>query len=295
MKKTILFLGLLVGSLIQVEMVFGQTDIKKYPSCPLCGMDRKQYSHTRMFIEYAEGLAKGTCSIHCTASEMTVNRDKTLKSVQVADYNTKKLLPAEKAFWVIGGNKMGVMTKRAKWAFGDKKEALAFIKENNGQLADFQQAMQATFVDMYEDLKMIRERRQKRQLELSDVTTYPECKYCGMIRKKFAHSRALIEYHDWLTVGTCSVHCLAIDMALNTDKYPKAIMVGDYTSKKLIDAEKAFWVLGGSQVGVMSIRGKWAFEEQAGAEHFIQASGGKLATFDEVMKATFEDMYEILR
>ena len=45
----------------------------------------------------------------------------------------------------------------------------------------------------------------------------------------------------------------------------------------------------------MSIRGKWAFEEQAGAERFIQAHGGKLADFDEVMKATFEDMYEILR
>jgi copper chaperone NosL len=295
MKKNILFLGLLIGWLIQAGMVFGQTDIKNYPSCPLCGMDRKQYSHTRMFIEYSEGLARGTCSIHCTASEMTINRDKTLKSVQVADYNTKELLPAEKAFWVIGGTKMGVMTNRAKWAFGDKKEAVAFIKKNNGQLADFQQAMQATFVDMYEDIKMIRERRQKRQLELSDVTTYPECKYCGMIRKKFAHSRALIEYNDCTVVGTCSVHCLAIDMTLNADKSPKAIMVGDYTSKKLIDAERAFWVLGGSQVGIMSIRGKWAFEEQAGAEHFIQVSGGKLAAFDEVMKAAFEDMYEILR
>ncbi len=293
--KRILFLGLLVGCLIPAGMVYGQTDIQNHPSCPLCGMDRKQYSHSRMLIAYAEGLARGTCSIHCTASEMTVNRDKTLQSVQVADYNSKELLPAERAFWVIGGNKMGVMTKRAKWAFRDKKEAVAFIKEHNGQLADFQQAMQATFVDMYEDIKVIRERRQKRQLESPDVATYPECKYCGMIRKKFAHSRALIEYHDCTAVGTCSVHCLAIDLALNTDKSPKAIMVGDYASKKLIEAEKAFWVIGGSQVGVMSIRGKWAFEEQAGAERFIQTHGGKLADFDAVMKATFEDMYEILR
>jgi hypothetical protein len=44
MKRKILFLNLLVGWLIQAEMVFGQTDIKNHPSCPLCGMDRKQYS-----------------------------------------------------------------------------------------------------------------------------------------------------------------------------------------------------------------------------------------------------------
>ncbi len=295
MKKRILFLGLLVGCLIQTGWVFGETDIKKHPFCHLCGMDRKQYSYSRMFIKYAEGPSRGTCSIHCTASEMTVNRDKTLESVQVADYNTHKLLPAEKAFWVIGGNKTGVMTKRAKWAFRDKKEAEAFIKENNGQLVDFQQAMKATFADMYEDIKMIREKRKKRQLEMPDVKTYPECKYCGMFRKEFAHSRALIEYQDGTVVGTCSVHCLAIDMALHTDNSPKAIMVGDYNSKKLIDAETAFWVLGGSKAGVMSIRGKWAFEEQVGAENFIKANGGKLAAFDEVIKAAFEDMYEILR
>ena len=295
MKKRILFLGLLVGWLIQTGVVFGETDIKKHPFCHLCGMDRKHYSYSRMFLKYAEGLTRGTCSIHCTASEMTVNRDKTLESVQVADYNTRKLLPAEKAFWVIGGNKTGVMTKRAKWAFRDKKEAEAFIKENNGQLVDFQQAMKATFEDMVEDIKMIREKRRKRQLEMPDVKTYPECKYCGMFRKEFAHSRALIEYQDGTVVGTCSVHCLAIDMALHTDNSPKAIMVGDYNSKKLIDAETAFWVLGGSKAGVMSIRGKWAFEEKVGAENFIKTNGGKLATFDEVIKAAFEDMYEILR
>ncbi len=295
LKKGILLFVLLAGWLIQTGWVFGQTDIKKYPSCPLCGMDRKQYSYSRMLIEYAEGLARGTCSLHCTASEMTVNRDKTLKGLKVADYNSRKLLPAEKAFWVIGGSKTGVMTRRAKWAFREQKEAMAFIKENNGRLADFQQAMRATFEDMYGDIKMIRERERKRQLEMPDVKAFPECKYCGMIRKQFAYSRALIEYQDHKVVGTCSVHCLAIDMALNTHNLPKTIMVGDYNSKKLISAEKAFWVLGGDKPGVMSIRGKWAFEEKAGAENFIKDQGGKLAVFDEVIQAAFEDMFEILR
>jgi nitrous oxide reductase accessory protein NosL len=72
-------------------------------------------------------------------------------------------------------------------------------------------------------------------------------------------------------------------------------MVGDYSSKKLIDAEKAFWVLGGNKTGVMSIRGKWAFEEKGECNKFIKENGGRLANFDEVMKASFQDMYKILR
>jgi nitrous oxide reductase accessory protein NosL len=297
MEKITLYSVFLVGLMSLAGTVFGQADIIQYPTCPLCGMDRKEYAHSRMIVEYAEGPARGTCSLHCTASEMTFNRDKTMKSLQVADYNTKNLLPAGEAFWVIGGDKTGVMTKRAKWAFHNKERAEAFIWENGGQPADFQQAIKATFVDMYEDIKMIRGRRQKRQMELYDLTSFPECKYCGMNRKKFAHSRAFIEYNSGpgSAVGTCSVHCLAIDMALNMEKTPKTIMIGDYHSKKLIDAEKAFWVMGGDKAGVMSIRGKWAFEEKAEAERFIRANGGSLSAFEKVMEATFEDMYEILR
>jgi len=82
--------------------------------------------------------------------------------------------------------------------------------------------------------------------------------------KKICHSRALIEYNGGpsTAVGTCSVYCLAIDLALNTDKTPKTILVGDYFSKKLLDAEKAFWVLGGDKVGVMSIRANGLLKNQ---------------------------------
>ena len=272
-----------------------EDDLKKHPSCPYCGMDRREYAHSRMLIEYAEETTTGVCSIHCAASEISVSRDKRLAGMRVADYYARDLIPAEKAFWVIGGNKSGVMTKRAKWAFKEKVQADRFIKENGGRQAAFQDAMKATFEDMYEDLKMIREKRRARQLKMTDLKTFPECKYCGMIRERYAYSRALIEYYEGSPVGTCSVHCLAIDLALNTEKTPKAIMVGDYFSRKLIDAEKAFWVLGGNKPGVMSIRGKWAFEEKDESSRFIKENGGQLSNFDEVMKASFQDMYQILR
>ncbi len=124
-----------------------------------------------------------------------------------------------------------------------------------------------------------------------DVRNHPNCKYCGMNREQFAHSRALIEYEDGTTVGMCSIHCAAVELALQIDKIPKVILVGDHGSKSLIDAEKAFWVIGGSKMGVMTKRPKWAFEKKEDAERFIRENGGEISTFDAVIKAAYEDMY----
>ena len=124
-----------------------------------------------------------------------------------------------------------------------------------------------------------------------DQVKHPACPYCGMDRAKFAHSRALITYDDGTVVGTCSLHCAAIDLSLKIDKTPVAIMVADYSTKKLIDAEAANWVIGGSKMGVMTRRAKWAFRDQAGADAFMAASGGSAGEFEVAVKAAFEDMY----
>jgi len=118
------------------------------------------------------------------------------------------------------------------------------------------------------------------------------CAYCGMKKAMFGHSWMNIERMDGSVVGVCSVHCAAVDMALNVDKPAKMITVGDYNSKKQIDAEKAYWVLGGDQMGVMTARAKWAFGSKETADDFISKHGGRPATFEEIMKASFEDMYE---
>ena len=128
-------------------------------------------------------------------------------------------------------------------------------------------------------------------LSQDDVKEIPECNYCGMGREKFANSRILIEYEDETEEGMCSIHCAAIDLAINIDKIPKAILVGDYGTRKLIDAEKAFWVIGGNKMGVMTKRAKWAFEKKDDAEKFVMENGGKVSTFDEALKAAYEDMY----
>jgi copper chaperone NosL len=125
-----------------------------------------------------------------------------------------------------------------------------------------------------------------------DVSQVPSCKYCGMDRGKFNYSRMFIEYDQGKPEGFCSIHCAAVDLALNIDRAPKAIYVGDYATKELIDAEKAFWVIGGSKPGVMSARAKWAFKTEADAAAFMTESGGSAATFEAAMKAAYEDMYQ---
>jgi len=140
-------------------------DAQKHPACNYCGMDRGKLAHSRVLIEYEDGSTVGTCSIHCAAIELALYIDKTPKAILVGDYNSKTLIDAEKAFWIIGGSKMGVMTKRAKWAFGKKEDAEKFKAENGGDLISFEQAVKTAYEDMYADTQMIRERRKMRKME----------------------------------------------------------------------------------------------------------------------------------
>ena len=131
--------------------------------------------------------------------------------------------------------------------------------------------------------------------EHPDITLHPECPYCGMDRAKFAHSRMQLTYDDNSKIGFCSIHCAAVDMAMYLDRTPIAFSVGDYNTKTLIDAEKAYWVIGGDKPGVMTRQPKWAFEKKSDADQFIQVHGGKPVTFEAVIEATYADMYQDTR
>jgi len=118
-------------------------------SCKHCGMDRTKFAHSRMVVTYSDGSSAGTCSINCIAIDLKESK-KEVKSFQVGDYNTKKLIDAKAAAWVIGGSKKGVMTPVAKWAFAEKKDADAFIKKNGGTLATFDDALKAAEKELAE-------------------------------------------------------------------------------------------------------------------------------------------------
>ncbi len=139
------------------------SDLDTHKACKYCGMNRTMFSHTRVLVTYDDGTSSGTCSLHCAAVELSLNLDKTPKSIEVGDYKTKNLIDTEKAFWVIGGSKPGVMTKRGKWAFASKADAEKFIKENGGEINGFEEAIRCSYNDMYPDTKMIREKRKMKK------------------------------------------------------------------------------------------------------------------------------------
>lgn len=155
--------ALLFGALAMT--VFALDDIKQSSSCKFCGMDRQKFDFSRMMIDYEDGTSAGVCSLHCAAVELAMNIDKIPKAIKVADFATRNLIDAEKAFWVVGGAKPGVMSKHGKWAFEKKDDAEAFIKTNGGALVSFDEAVKFAYNDMYEDTKMIREKRKMKKAQ----------------------------------------------------------------------------------------------------------------------------------
>jgi len=120
-----------------------------------------------MLIEYNDGTIGALCSLHCAAINLANNIDKTPRLIQVGDFNDRQLINAEAAFWVVGGQKPGVMSKRGKWAFEKKEAAENFLKTNMGQLASFEEAMKAAYEDMAEDTTMIREKRKLKRMQMT--------------------------------------------------------------------------------------------------------------------------------
>ena len=128
--------------------------------CQYCGMKRSQFGHSWTIITHSDGKEEAMCSIHCAAIDMALHTDKPISRITVGDYGTHKQIPAESAFWVIGGQKTGVMTARAKWAFETKADADRFIDAHGGEHADFDAVIKAAFEDMYHDTLMIQKKRQ---------------------------------------------------------------------------------------------------------------------------------------
>ena len=122
------------------------------------------------------------------------------------------------------------------------------------------------------------------------VDTSSPCKYCGMNCQHYAKSRMLIEYDGIPAQATCSLHCAASELASAKNRRLKSIQVGDFATSEMINADKAHWVIGGSQPGVMTMTATWAFNKRIDAETFIKNNGGKLGDFNDAIDAIYEDL-----
>ena len=132
---------------IAVAVVMAENDIDEFRSCNHCGMDRKAYGYSRMMVAYENGSRVGVCSLHCAVTEMNGHKGSALKSLLVADRTSHEMIEAEKAFWVMGGGKRGVMTQNPKWAFATKDAAQAFVDSNGGKITNWDAALLAARED----------------------------------------------------------------------------------------------------------------------------------------------------
>ncbi len=143
-------LGLLAAMLLGIAgaVAFAQDDIDQYRSCAGCGMSRKAYGYSRMLIRYGDGETVGLCSLHCAVVALDAAPGKPVKSLLVADRETRTLIDAETATWVLGGRKPGVMTRTPKWAFGTRAAAESFVKANGGEIVPWTRALEAARAEL---------------------------------------------------------------------------------------------------------------------------------------------------
>lgn len=147
-------------------------ELKKYPRCRYCGMERAKFSHSRHLIVYEDDAVDGTCSLHCAAVGLSLNMDRGPKSLYAGDAGaegeTKPLVPVDKAFYVIDASKPGVMTKVSNFAYADKARAqtLAAAEASakaGARVVDFNGALREAYLNMAEDTIMVRARRAERR------------------------------------------------------------------------------------------------------------------------------------
>ena len=142
-------------------------DIAKYPKCPYCGMDRKQFHHNRHLVHYQDDLVDATCSLHCAALSLALNLDRGPKAIYAADFGAKTdpkpLVNVDAATYLIDSKLPGVMTGQSKVAFGAKTAAETAKAENGGELGDFDAALQAAYQSLASDTLMIRKKRAEKR------------------------------------------------------------------------------------------------------------------------------------
>lgn len=149
-----------------------ENDIGKYPKCPYCGMDRQQYHHSRMLVQYSDDLADGTCSLHCAAISLSLNVDREPKAIWVGDNaaagDIKPLVEVDRATFLIGSKIPGVMTANSKVAYGAEDSAKTAQAAQGGELAKFDQTLLTAYSDMSRDVSRIRKNRAERKRKMME-------------------------------------------------------------------------------------------------------------------------------
>lgn len=140
-----------------------EDELKKYPRCPYCGMDRTMWNHSRHLVHYDDNLVDGTCSLHCLAISLSLNLDRGPKAIYAADFGSdskiKPLINVVEAKYLVESDLPGTMTRQSKMAFSSLEAAKTARKNNGGDLIDMDEALTMAYLGMAKDTAMIRKKR----------------------------------------------------------------------------------------------------------------------------------------
>jgi nitrous oxide reductase accessory protein NosL len=118
---------------------------------------------------------------------------------------------------------------------------------------------------------------------------HKRCDNCGMDRNKWARTR----YEFNTAKGafyTCSLACVAI-MSMKLKEEPRDVKVADYLHPmRMLDADKAFYVMGSAAPGTMTKISKIAFSDEKGAVAFAAQYGGRAVRFKDVLAAARKEV-----
>ncbi|MGD9247100.1 MAG: nitrous oxide reductase accessory protein NosL [Desulfobacteraceae bacterium] len=253
--------------------------------CPNCGMVRPMWARTWVTFENSEGKSQA-CSFHCLA-DIALKAGEDPENVQVALYLApEKMVPAQKAFFVVGSKAKGTMTMKSKIAFPSKAEAEKFSGSCGGEVVGFAQALTVAKAGIAKENPMLIKNRLKKGVIIEPVDDKDHCPVCNMYPARYPNHKCQIITKDKEIYHFCSTQCL-FEFLKHSSKYAKKevvpfrIWVSDFPTGAWISGKTAYYVTGSRQHGPMGLEAL-AFDKKRTASDFAGKEGGKVLTFTHV-------------
>lgn len=194
---------------------------KEKPWCHICGMNLKMFYKTSHAVILKDGTKRQYCSIRCLVVDWPNIKDK-VKEVLVVDAKSEKLIPAKKAYYVVGSKVPGTMSKVSKIAFAKLEDAKEFQKKYGGKIVDFDTAFKMAKESLKKDMAMLKKKKQKMM--------YPKGK---MIYQKMCKKD--IDKSKFKTIGELKTYIV------------KSGVCGDVKGKKLQALALYIWEVKGNE------------------------------------------------
>lgn len=143
--------------------------------CPVCGMKLEAYYKTSHAAKIHDHPQRQYCSIRCLAVDMQEFKIDT-NDVQVVDVVSQKLISAKDAFYVVGSDVQGTMSKVSKLAFKEKEAAEDFNMEHGGEVVSFEKALSMAKASLESDVAMVQMKKEKQIYPMGKKIFEKNCK-----------------------------------------------------------------------------------------------------------------------